>query len=84
MIAALKRREDKLEKLVEERTVELEESVEQFRQIASTVREAFWIRDPVTGRYLYISPRTERFRGSRISGAERSGSLVRQSHAGGC
>jgi PAS domain S-box-containing protein len=55
-IAALKRREEKLQKLVEERTVELEESVEQFRQIASNVREAFWIRDPRTGRYLYISP----------------------------
>jgi PAS domain S-box-containing protein len=55
-IAALKKREETLEKLVEERTVELEESVEQFRQIASTVREMFWIRDPHTGRYLYISP----------------------------
>ena len=55
-IRHLQRSEKRLLSLVEERTKALSASELQFRQLAENIHEVFWIMDPPTGRYLYISP----------------------------
>src|SRR5581483_9291823 len=49
-------RQKKLEELVVERTSELSESEKKFRQLAENIREVFWMMDPQTGAFLYVSP----------------------------
>ena len=49
-----------LEKLVTERTGELVESEERFRQMADAINEVFCMMDIATGRILYVSPSYER------------------------
>ncbi|MEM5773608.1 MAG: PAS domain S-box protein [Anaerolineaceae bacterium] len=34
----------------------LQQSEEKFRQLAENMREVFWLRDKVSGRFIYISP----------------------------
>ncbi len=46
----------KLEALVLERTEALSGSEKKFRQIAEHIREVFWMMDPQTGAFLYVSP----------------------------
>jgi PAS domain S-box-containing protein len=55
-IRHLRKSEKRLLSLVEERTKALSASETQFRQLAENIHEVFWIMDPATGRYLYISP----------------------------
>ena len=55
-IRHLQRSEKRLLSLVEERTKALSASELQFRQLAENIHEVFWIMEPSTGRYLYISP----------------------------
>ncbi len=52
----LERHKTELEILVRERTQELCESEERFRQLVENLREAFWMRDVTTGVMLYVSP----------------------------
>jgi PAS domain S-box-containing protein len=55
-VRQLKARAQKLTLLVEDRTRALSESERQFRQLAENIREIFWMVDPYTGAFLYISP----------------------------
>jgi PAS domain S-box-containing protein len=51
---------------VAERTGRIErlhESEERFRQLAETIQEVFWIRDPAANKVLYVSPAYERIWG---------------------
>jgi len=55
--------EQKLVNLVEERTTALahhtralQESEKRFRQLAENISEIFWMADPRTGQFVYISP----------------------------
>ncbi len=34
----------------------LQQSEEKFRQLAENMREVFWLRDKISGRFIYISP----------------------------
>jgi PAS domain S-box-containing protein len=52
----LKVSEKRLKSLIDERTQELKESERQFRQLAENIHEVFWIMDPSSGTYLYVSP----------------------------
>lgn len=63
---ALREAHDELERRVQERTAELvasrqalAQSEEQFRQMAESIQEVFWLVDAQTGRALYISPAFE-------------------------
>lgn len=38
---------------------DLRASEERFREIAENIREVFWIKNPVTGQFLYVSPAFE-------------------------
>src|SRR5205085_8081983 len=38
----------------------LRESEARFRQIAETIGEVFWVRDPVRDEFLYVSPSFEK------------------------
>ena len=49
-------REKKLLEVVEERTHALSGSEKQFRQLAEHIHEVFWILDPQSGTFLYVSP----------------------------
>jgi PAS domain S-box-containing protein len=49
----------KLEALVQERTEELSRSERKFRQLAEHIHEVFWMMDPETGAFLYVSPAVE-------------------------
>lgn len=60
---ALQQARDELERRVRERTAELEasraalaKSEAQFRQMADSIQEVFWLLDARTGRALYVSP----------------------------
>jgi|GEM_PF-585807 PAS domain S-box-containing protein len=62
----LRQAHDELERRVRERTAELEtsrqalaQSEEQFRQMAESIQEVFWLLDVRTGRALYVSPAFE-------------------------
>src|SRR5581483_9841871 len=55
-IRQLKRREARLVLLVDERTRALQESEKRFRQLAENIHEVFWMIDPQSGKFLYISP----------------------------
>ncbi len=52
----LRAQKRKLETLVEERTKALSGSERKFRQLAENIREVFWMMDPQTGEFLYVSP----------------------------
>ncbi len=59
----LRASETKLVLLVDERTRALghharalEESEKRFRQLAENIREVFWMIDPVSGEFVYVSP----------------------------
>jgi PAS domain S-box-containing protein len=52
----MRMREKKLLELVEERTQALSGSEKQFRQLAEHIHEVFWILDPQSGSFLYVSP----------------------------
>jgi PAS domain S-box-containing protein len=49
-----------LERLVAERTRELNESEQRFQQLADVMDEVFWMQDLATGRVLYASPAYEK------------------------
>jgi PAS domain S-box-containing protein len=55
-VRRMRLREKKLLELVEERTHALSGSEKQFRQLAEHIHEVFWILDPQTGSFLYVSP----------------------------
>ena len=55
----LKLQEERLRILVDERTRELRESEQKFRQLAENIREVFWVMDSDTGAYQYVSPAYE-------------------------
>ncbi len=55
-IRALKRNEEKLVLLVDERTHALQDSEKRFRELAENIHEIFWMIDPKTGKFLYVSP----------------------------
>ncbi len=64
--SALRLAHDELERRVRERTAELEtsrealaQSEEQFRQMAESIHEVFWLLDVRTGQALYVSPAFE-------------------------
>ncbi len=64
---ALQQARDDLERRVRERTAELEssrqalaQSEEQFRQMAESVQDAFWLIDARTQKVLYVSPAFKR------------------------
>ena len=46
----------RLEKLVQQRTDELSRSEKKFRELAENIREVFWMMEPRTGAFLYVSP----------------------------
>lgn len=46
----------RLERLVQQRTEELSKSEKKFRELAENIREVFWMMDPDTGSFLYVSP----------------------------
>src|SRR6185437_4576351 len=52
----LRAHQRKLEALVQERTEELSGSEKKFRQLAEHIHEVFWMMDPLTGAFLYVSP----------------------------
>ena len=60
----LRAQKNKLEALVEERTRALSGSERKFRQLAENIREVFWMMDPQTGEFLYISPAFDEVWGS--------------------
>ena len=55
-VRQLRVNEAKLVALVEERTQALSSSEKKFRQLAENIREVFWMMDPHTGAFLYVSP----------------------------
>ncbi len=55
-VSRLRIQQKKLEALVQERTEALSGSEKKFRQLAEHIREVFWMMDPQTGRFLYVSP----------------------------
>ncbi|HWF45962.1 MAG TPA: two-component regulator propeller domain-containing protein, partial [Bryobacteraceae bacterium] len=55
----LRAQQRRLEKLVQERTEELSGSERKFRQLAENIREVFWMMDPESGTFLYLSPAFE-------------------------
>ena len=62
----LRQAHDELERRVQERTAELvasrqdlAQSEEQFRQMAESIQEVFWLLDVRTGQALYVSPAFE-------------------------
>jgi PAS domain-containing protein len=66
----LRQARDNLEEKVEIRTSELKEaykslkeSEEQFREIAESIEEVFWIIDPKMSKIIYISPEYEKIWG---------------------
>ncbi|HEY6292494.1 MAG TPA: ATP-binding protein, partial [Terriglobia bacterium] len=79
-VRRLKAREQELVLLVEERTrelrqefaqreraeVALRQSEEQFRQLAETIDQVFWMVDAQDGRLLYVSPAYERVWGQSL------------------
>ena len=54
-VRSLQRREEELEAAIAVRTSELKESTAQFQQLADNIREIFWIFDPLTKKYKYVS-----------------------------
>jgi PAS domain S-box-containing protein len=55
-VGQLRGQKRKLERLVQERTEELSGSEKRFRQLAENIHEVFWMMDPETGAFLYVSP----------------------------
>ena len=55
-VGQLRAQKRKLERLVQERTEELSGSEKKFRQLAENIHEVFWMMDPETGVFLYVSP----------------------------
>ncbi len=55
-VGQLRAQKRKLERLVQERTEELSGSEKKFRQLAENIHEVFWMMDPATGAFLYVSP----------------------------
>ncbi len=58
-VSRLQAQQRKLEGLVEERTEALSTSERKFRQLAEHIHEVFWMMDPETGAFLYVSPAFE-------------------------
>ncbi|MBS0633473.1 MAG: PAS domain-containing protein [Verrucomicrobia bacterium] len=57
--------------------VALRASEERFRELAETIDDVFWVRDPAQGRHLYVSPAYERIWGrSSASLTDGSGSWL--------
>jgi PAS domain S-box-containing protein len=52
----LRAQQRRLERLVQKRTEELSGSERKFRQLAENIREVFWMMDPESGEFLYLSP----------------------------
>ncbi len=52
----LRSQQRKLEALVETRTQELGRSEKKFRQLAENIHEVFWMMNPESGAFLYVSP----------------------------
>lgn len=55
-LGRLRVQQRRLEALVRERTEALSGSEKKFRQLAEHIREVFWMMDPQTGKFLYVSP----------------------------
>ncbi|MBV9266055.1 MAG: response regulator, partial [Acidobacteriaceae bacterium] len=55
-VGQLQSRQRKLEGLVLQRTEALAGSERKFRELAETIHEVFWILDPDSGAFLYVSP----------------------------
>jgi PAS domain S-box-containing protein len=55
-VRQLRAQQQKLERLVEERTEALSASERKFRQLAENIHEVFWIMESHTGAFQYISP----------------------------
>ncbi len=55
-VRRLRAQQQKLERLVQERTQALSASERKFRQLAENIHEVFWIMDPYSGTIQYISP----------------------------
>jgi PAS domain S-box-containing protein len=51
---------------------QLSESEERFRQIAGNITEVFWIADPATDRFLYVSPAYQKIWGLSPGGLYKS------------
>jgi PAS domain S-box-containing protein len=60
----LRAQQRRLERLVDERTEALSGSEKKFRQLAENIREVFWMMDPETGAFLYVSPAFDELFGS--------------------
>ena len=82
---ALRAAHDELEQRVRARTAELEKSraalarsEEQFRQMANSIEEAFWLIDAQTWKILYVSPAFDRIwnRSAKALGGHVSGWLA--------
>ncbi|HXU21034.1 MAG TPA: two-component regulator propeller domain-containing protein [Verrucomicrobiae bacterium] len=63
-VKRLKAREAQLGFLVYKRTQALTESERRFRQLAENIHEIFWMIEPESGRFLYISPAFEEIWGA--------------------
>jgi PAS domain S-box-containing protein len=60
----------------------LQESEERFRQLAECIDEVFWLRDPLTGRMIYVSPTYQNVWGrSAASLYEDAGSFLAAIHS---
>ncbi len=65
--AVLRRSQKELEQLVSERTVALRDGEERFRQLATNIREVFYLEGVTQGDSLYISPAYETIWGRTLS-----------------
>ncbi|NNE93184.1 MAG: PAS domain-containing protein [Verrucomicrobiales bacterium] len=57
----------RMEREIRERTTELRESEERFRQISENVKEVFWMTSVDGGRMLYVSPAYESIWGRKVN-----------------
>jgi PAS domain S-box-containing protein len=55
-VRQLRANEAKLKALVEDRTYALSSSEKKFRQLAENIHEVFWMMEPQSGDFLYVSP----------------------------
>lgn len=51
---------DEMAGSLQSRDAELRESEQRFRQLAENIAEVFWLRDAVSGQFLYVSPAFEK------------------------
>ena len=66
MAAALKTMYSTIEQRVEERTRELREQEERFRQLAENIHQVFWLMSSDLNKIIYVSPAYERLWGRSI------------------